>query len=508
MSSDRPVNGMKAIHPGEVLLEDFIEPLGASVEVVAEALDVPAELLRELVDGKRAVTEDLAQRLERYFGSEARGWLNLQAAYERRNRPMIVFVDFDGVMHRARVGTNIDRYFEHIGLLVAWLREHPSVQLVVSSSWREQYTLEELKDLLFHEHQDLQDRVIGKTLDLSRLHREYERSKECQVWLADNKHDFGPWVAIDDEVRRFSPFFRDDHLVLCDAAVGLTQEALDQAWRKLEKLRVEEPDRRARGQRNGVHLSPSQRAFHQALSSNDLTSMTAKEPNIKLLTDLEETQVVASITQAMDDAAEMDRLVAAAAAARRAKWTALPEEDRWVTLLLDLDEVLCVGQPYAAGALLKAFEAGEDLDQNLLDLLFSPTARNVLLHVQAQMPRRIRYVISSSWREHFNREQLELIFRSAGLAFVADNLHDGAAWRCYQAWFQPDRQVDIEYWIEKFHHGEPFVILDDRHSGGSLCFNKHFPDSHLFGRVVLCKPGVGLTMDHADDILAALGRPA
>lgn len=77
-------NGMRPIHPGEVLLEDHIKPMGVSVRALSIALHVPYSRLREIVDGKRGVSADTALRLERYFGSDAQGWLALQAAYDLR----------------------------------------------------------------------------------------------------------------------------------------------------------------------------------------------------------------------------------------------------------------------------------------------------------------------------------------------------------------------------------------------------------------------------------------
>ena len=77
-------NGMRPVHPGEILLEDYIKPMGISVRALALALSVPYSRLREIVDGKRGVSADTALRLERYFGSDAQGWLNLQTAYDLR----------------------------------------------------------------------------------------------------------------------------------------------------------------------------------------------------------------------------------------------------------------------------------------------------------------------------------------------------------------------------------------------------------------------------------------
>lgn len=77
-------NGMRPVHPGEVLLEDYLKPLGISVNALSKSLHIPYSRLREVVDGNRSVTADTALRLERYFGSEAEGWLNLQSAYDLR----------------------------------------------------------------------------------------------------------------------------------------------------------------------------------------------------------------------------------------------------------------------------------------------------------------------------------------------------------------------------------------------------------------------------------------
>ena len=70
------------IHPGEVLLEDFLTPLGLSQYRLANDLSVPPRRINEIVHGKRAVTADTALRLARYFGTSEQFWLNLQARYE------------------------------------------------------------------------------------------------------------------------------------------------------------------------------------------------------------------------------------------------------------------------------------------------------------------------------------------------------------------------------------------------------------------------------------------
>ena len=77
-------NGMRPVHPGEVLREDFLLPLGMSANALAKALSVPAPRVNDIVRERRGVTADTAMRLARYFGGDARSWLNLQAAYDLR----------------------------------------------------------------------------------------------------------------------------------------------------------------------------------------------------------------------------------------------------------------------------------------------------------------------------------------------------------------------------------------------------------------------------------------
>ena len=76
------VKRLAPIHPGEVLLEDFLEPLGLSQHRVAKGLSVPPRRINEIVHGKRSITADTALRLARFFGTSDRFWLNLQGAYD------------------------------------------------------------------------------------------------------------------------------------------------------------------------------------------------------------------------------------------------------------------------------------------------------------------------------------------------------------------------------------------------------------------------------------------
>ena len=70
------------IHPGEVLLSEFLEPMALSQYALAKAIGVPARRINEIVLGKRAITPDTALRLSRYFGLSERFWLNLQMRYD------------------------------------------------------------------------------------------------------------------------------------------------------------------------------------------------------------------------------------------------------------------------------------------------------------------------------------------------------------------------------------------------------------------------------------------
>ena len=72
------------IHPGEILLEDFMKPLGITARLLATDIDVPPSRISELVHGKRPITADTALRLGLFFGMEPRFWMNLQTEYDMR----------------------------------------------------------------------------------------------------------------------------------------------------------------------------------------------------------------------------------------------------------------------------------------------------------------------------------------------------------------------------------------------------------------------------------------
>ena len=70
------------IHPGEILREEFLVPLGMSAHELAMALRVPATRINDIVNERRGITADTALRLSRYFGTTSRFWMNMQASYE------------------------------------------------------------------------------------------------------------------------------------------------------------------------------------------------------------------------------------------------------------------------------------------------------------------------------------------------------------------------------------------------------------------------------------------
>jgi addiction module HigA family antidote len=70
------------IHPGEILMEEFLKPLGISQYKLAKDINVPARRINEIVHGKRSITPDTALRLSRYFNLSERFWLNLQLRYD------------------------------------------------------------------------------------------------------------------------------------------------------------------------------------------------------------------------------------------------------------------------------------------------------------------------------------------------------------------------------------------------------------------------------------------
>ncbi len=83
----RPNNGMRPIHPGEILREEFMEPLGLSANALAISLGVPTTRIHAIVNERRGITADTAARLARHFGGDAGSWLALQNDFDLKTLP-------------------------------------------------------------------------------------------------------------------------------------------------------------------------------------------------------------------------------------------------------------------------------------------------------------------------------------------------------------------------------------------------------------------------------------
>lgn len=80
--AERDDDRLRPVHPGEILLEDFLKPMAISQYRLARSLGVPAQRIHDLVHGRRAITADTALRLARFFTMEAQFWMNLQTRYD------------------------------------------------------------------------------------------------------------------------------------------------------------------------------------------------------------------------------------------------------------------------------------------------------------------------------------------------------------------------------------------------------------------------------------------
>ena len=98
----RPINRMRAVHPGEILREDYLTPLNLSVNALALALGVPATRIHEIIKERRGVSADTATRLARHFGGDAASWLALQATFDLKVLPNLKAIE-RAVQVRARI---------------------------------------------------------------------------------------------------------------------------------------------------------------------------------------------------------------------------------------------------------------------------------------------------------------------------------------------------------------------------------------------------------------------
>ena len=81
-------NGMRPVHPGEILREDYLGPIGMTADALATALYITPARINNIVRERRGITADTALRLARFFGGDAQSWLNLQTIYDLRQAEM------------------------------------------------------------------------------------------------------------------------------------------------------------------------------------------------------------------------------------------------------------------------------------------------------------------------------------------------------------------------------------------------------------------------------------
>jgi hypothetical protein len=185
--------------------------------------------------------------------------------------------------------------------------------------------------------------------------------------------------------------------------------------------------------------------------------------------------------------------------------TATAEDEGLPIVFLDIDDVLCLNNPYGGFDALEAVKGRHADPDTVLREIFAAEPKRVLESVHKEMGGQLRYVISSTWRQAFSREQMERVFRTAAVGFVAVGLHE--KWETPSRLWRTDRIEEIESWLHQYHRGEPFVVLDDDYSGTSLTGIDEEFKHPLAARVVLCPVGVGLTVEHLPIILDALRRP-
>lgn len=124
-----------------------------------------------------------------------------------------IFLDFDGVLHGE--GINSKQFFEHVGLLCNFIRPYKEqVQIVISSSWREEKSLETLKQYF---PEDLREIFVGVTPKIVESYTKGGREKEILLYCYDN--GISDWIALDDQPRFFSDHCKN--LILVDGEIGL-----------------------------------------------------------------------------------------------------------------------------------------------------------------------------------------------------------------------------------------------------------------------------------------------
>lgn len=172
-------------------------------------------------------------------------------------------------------------------------------------------------------------------------------------------------------------------------------------------------------------------------------------------------------------------------------------------VFLDFDDVVCLYQKYGGRDAIHAINTADFASSEVFQELFHPPAVATLRRIHDAMGGKLRYVISSTWRDYFNRSQLREVLRLGGLDFVAACMESQERWRTPSLdGDESNRLEEVSRWLSLHHRGEPFAILDDVFSGLPIV------GSPLQSRSILCDERVGLLVDHVEVAVNALRTPA
>lgn len=153
------------------------------------------------------------------------------------------------------------------------------------------------------------------------------------------------------------------------------------------------------------------------------------------------------------DGAEQTGVVLSAMVSVVTMKTPTAEDEGLPIVFLDIDDVLCLNNPYGGSDALEAVKGRHADPDTVLREIFAAEPKRVLESVHKEMGGQLRYVISSSWRQVFSREQIERVFRTADVGFVAVDLHE--KWETPSRLRRTDRIEEIESWLHHYTKGSP-----------------------------------------------------
>jgi len=224
--TDIPATGLKA----------YIADLAArhGVRYTKTGISALAGVITHLADDDVTPdeTEQLIIALRRSKVIDGPTMLTLMARYFD-DQSMVIFLDFDGVTHPEPYSQ--ESAFKQLPLIESVVREMSGVDIVVTSSWRETHTLDELRGYFAV---DMQDRVIGVTPNLwdSAQAPAFVRERECRAWLAANRQVGTRWLAIDDRPSWFQP--NCPNLFVTDTLQGFQPRQMEQLRKMIINLHL------------------------------------------------------------------------------------------------------------------------------------------------------------------------------------------------------------------------------------------------------------------------------